>query len=83
MSFDRSTFMKNWWKARQCHGCKFLHLGRQVDHNHCDAKSFGEEQENRERRVNGRREFVCADFWVLGQEPDLFPPWVYHNPMVD
>ena len=35
MPFNRSRFMKNWWKARLCHGCKFLCVGREVDHNHC------------------------------------------------
>lgn len=35
IAFDRSKYMKNWRKAKLCHGCRFLEVGRKVDHNHC------------------------------------------------
>lgn len=54
MPFDRSKFMKNWWKARQCHGCRFLEVGRKVDHNHCVIGGPYQEQ-----RVAGRASTSC------------------------
>jgi len=36
LRFDRSRYMTNRWKARSCCGCEYLHIGRRVDHNHCD-----------------------------------------------
>jgi len=59
MTFDRSRFMKNWWRARTCHECKFLHIGRKVDHNHCDLKPF---TDWREDRVNGHSNYNCYSF---------------------
>ena len=53
--FDRSTFMKNWWKARWCRGCKGLHIGRKVDHNHCDFLK----SDDAHARVNGRFNHKC------------------------
>ena len=51
MKFDRKRFMKNLNKAKQCHGCKYLHIGQNVDHNHCDCKyGDGHWQDD---RVNG------------------------------
>ena len=53
--FDRSRFMKNWWKARLCHGCGFLHVGREVDHNHCEIGG-----PYQELRVAGRVSRSCC-----------------------
>lgn len=52
LPFDRSRYMRNWWMARLCHGCKFLHVGESVDHNHCDCK-FGGDPHWQDKRVNG------------------------------
>jgi len=41
--------MRNYWKAKLCHGCIYLHIGKNVDHNHCDAS--GDAWEN--HRVSG------------------------------
>jgi len=49
-NFNQSRFMKNWWKARLCHKCKGLHIGRKVDHNHCDFLN----SDDAWARVNGR-----------------------------
>ena len=37
MTFDRSRFMNNLNKARFCWKCDYLHVGRHVNHNHCDC----------------------------------------------
>jgi len=50
MKFDRARFMKNWWKARLCQDCISAHIGREVDHNHCDIR---EATSWMEKRVNG------------------------------
>ena len=52
MSFDRSRFMKNWWRARLCRGCTELHIGRLVGHNHCDFR--GGHMLEGDQRTNGR-----------------------------
>jgi len=54
IKFDRSRYMKNWWRARLCRGCKFLHVGREVDHNHCDRRPLDNIQ--RRMQVHGKRE---------------------------
>ena len=51
---NQNKFMKNWRKARLCHGCEFLCVGRGVDHNHC--KIGGPYQE---LRVAGRISTSC------------------------
>ncbi len=40
MKYNHSRFMRNWWAARLCHGCEYLHVGIGVDHNHCDSKFY-------------------------------------------
>ncbi len=44
-------------KAKACHGCKWLHIGYSVDHNHCDNSycRFGDE------RANGHFSFVLHE----------------------
>ncbi|GAG30548.1 unnamed protein product [marine sediment metagenome] len=59
MAYDHSKFMKNWWKARLCHGCKSLHVGRKVDHNHCDLAPSDDLKQD---RVNGREQHKCWSF---------------------
>lgn len=66
MSFDRSRYMKNWWKARVCHGCKGLSIGRSVDHNHCN---FSDAVWARDR-VNGRID-ICLGRKYLDMECHL------------
>jgi len=51
MSFDRKRFMENLNLARQCWKCKFLHIGRDVNHNHCDHPNG--ERDWSSKRVNG------------------------------
>ena len=51
MTFDRKKYMRNYRVARLCHGCKYLHVGRKVDHNHCDCK-FGDTHWQ-DKRANG------------------------------
>ena len=51
--------MKNWWRARLCRGCKFLHIGHHVDHNHCDSNPANGWRQD---RVNGYDRFNCSDF---------------------
>ncbi len=51
MTFNRKKIMRNYWAARLCHGCKYLHVGRKVDHNHCDCK-FGDTHWQ-DKRANG------------------------------
>ena len=59
MTFDRTKFMKNWWKARACHGCKGLHIGRKVDHNHCNFNaSKGTD------RVNGLIDICLGTYYL-------------------
>ncbi len=48
---DRKQYTKNYKRAKLCRGCKFLHIGRRVDHNHCDCR-FGDNHWQ-DRRVNG------------------------------
>ena len=50
LPYDHSRFMQNWWRAKECRGCKFLHIGESVNHNHCDNPQKGREEE---KRVNG------------------------------
>ena len=45
--FNRQRFMRNLNTARQCWGCKFLHIGREVDHNHCDRRGASSWMEKR------------------------------------
>lgn len=62
MSFDRSKFMKNWWKAKACHGCRGLSIGRSVDHNHCDFHApIGM------HKVNGHID-ICMGTYYLDME---------------
>ncbi len=42
LRFNRSDWKKNHWKARLCWGCKWLHVGKSVSHNHCDHPYVGE-----------------------------------------
>lgn len=79
MKYNHSRFMRNYWKARLCHGCECLHVGRDVDHNHCDLKPFSR---LRDRRVWGHNE--SCDYKKLkkkeekkGYEPDsqVEPPF--------
>ena len=51
MKFDRKRFMRNLNKASQCWGCKYLHIGQNVDHNHCDCR-YGDGRWQ-DHRVNG------------------------------
>ena len=51
MRFDRQQFMNNLNTARQCWGCRFLHIGRDVSHNHCDCR-YGDSYWQ-DHRVNG------------------------------
>lgn len=50
-NFDRRQYMRNFHKAKQCRGCKWLHIGRGVDHNHCDSR--GGDSHWQDHRVNG------------------------------
>lgn len=54
-SDDINRFKKNWWKARLCRQCKFVHIGKKVDHNHCDLQYHASSKDDREDRVNGRK----------------------------
>ena len=56
--YDHSRFMKNYWRARLCHGCKYLHVGRNVGHNHCD---YYLSSDLRDRIVNNRLCEIEAD----------------------
>lgn len=51
MKFDKKRFMENLNKAKQCHGCTFLHIGQDVDHNHCDCRHGDSHWQD--HRVNG------------------------------
>jgi len=51
IEFNRARFMRNWWAARLCRGCIFAHIGREVDHNHCDIRGATHWMD---ARVNGR-----------------------------
>lgn len=54
-----NRFKKNWWKARLCRQCKFVHIGENVDHNHCDLRP---ETPWRKQRVNGQNRCSCHYF---------------------
>jgi len=46
---------KNEKKARLCLGCIYLHIGTEVDHNHCDKEKWC----RGEKRANGLLESNC------------------------
>ncbi|HDY67488.1 MAG TPA: hypothetical protein ENH85_06840 [Candidatus Scalindua sp.] len=48
---------ENTKKAKYCKGCKWLYVGINVSHNHCDYFE-GPEQE---KRVNGHIEYISYD----------------------
>ncbi len=47
-------FKSNDEKAKACHGCRWLHIGYSVDHNHCDNSYFS----CGDKRANGHVGFV-------------------------
>lgn len=52
--FNRARFMRNWWAARLCCGCIYVHIGKDVDHNHCDIRRATRWMDE---RVNGRHDY--------------------------
>jgi len=51
--------INNYKKGELCNGCKHLHIGINVDHNHCDHSNKSHWMEE---RVNGRQKESCIHF---------------------
>ena len=64
MKYDHSRFMRNYWRARLCHGCKYLHVGKNVSHNHCD---FYRASDFHDDIVNNRLDEIYADYYCINK----------------
>jgi hypothetical protein len=67
---------RNTKAATYCKGCVWLHIGINVDHNHCDynTNETGGEWNDYERRVNGILGILspkCRFFWAKKLSQDI------------
>jgi len=84
---EMTTYQENEKKAKYCLGCAWLHIGIEVDHNHCDYTN--QTWDELGKRANGHIEFMnyklsshsqqCRWFWDKKKNPNPSKVGIYYK----